>query len=138
METNQEHDGANGQDSNQPEKEHDQNRRQREAYSREKLKEILTEIIHLTSFLQKEIHEAVVAQVEGADEFINKFQQMPDSKSIEVMESNMMEVIKLIPMAHAVGINFVTSLMASMAATIEANIISDLIQEINEESFNDD
>lgn len=79
-----------------------------------------------------------MTQVEGADEFINKFQQMPDSKSIEVMERNMMEVIKLVPMAHAVGINFVTSLMASMAVTIEANIISDLIQEINEESINDD
>ena len=50
----------------------------------------------------------------------------------------MTEVLKLVPMAHVIGLNLVTSLIGSMAATSGVDLVVEAIEEINQNTFNDD
>lgn len=76
--------------------------------------------------------------MEEAGEYFDQFKKLPDHQSIEVMEKNMTEVLKLVPMAHVIGLNLVTSLIGSMAATSGVDLVVETIEEINQNTFNDD
>lgn len=98
----------------------------------------MQEVNSLTSFLQLEVCEKITSDIPEMKEHLNDVNQMPDYKSIEIMQTNIIEMLKLVPFAHTVGINIITSLIGSMAGTIGLNMVVDMITEINEETFNDD
>lgn len=76
--------------------------------------------------------------MEEAGDYFNEFQNLPDHESIEIMEKNMTEVLRLVPMAHVIGLNLVTSIIGSMAATVGVELVVESIEEINQNTLNDD
>lgn len=50
----------------------------------------------------------------------------------------MTEVLRLVPMAHVIGLNLVTSIIGSMAATVGVELVVESIEEINQNTLNDD
>lgn len=99
---------------------------------------MLNEVNALTTFLQQEVYDTAVANVEDASDYFDQFKKMPDHESIAIMEKNMTEVLKVVPMAHVIGLNLVTSLIGSMAATSGVDLVVEAIEEINQNTFNDD
>jgi len=91
----------------------------------------------LTTYLQQQIRETLENESEEIAEYINQFKSLPDAESVAIMEKNMIQVMKLVPMADAIGLNFVTSLIGSMAATIGFDPVVESIEQINQRQFND-
>lgn len=92
----------------------------------------------LTSYLQREIYDEITTNVPELKEELDKVNSQPDHANLEVMEKNMIEMLKVIPFAHVVGVNLVISMIGTMAATIGVDMITDIIEEINQNTFNDD
>jgi hypothetical protein len=91
----------------------------------------------LTTYLQSQIRETLTKESEEIADYIDQFKSLSDAESIAIMEKNMIQVMKLVPMADAIGLNFVTSLIGSMAATIGFDPVVETIEEINQRQFND-
>jgi hypothetical protein len=91
----------------------------------------------LTTYLQSQIREKLAKESEEIADYIDQFKSLPDAESIAIVEKNMIQVMKLVPMADAIGLNFVTSLIGSMAATIGFDPVVETIEEINQRQFND-
>jgi hypothetical protein len=91
----------------------------------------------LTTYLQSQIRETLAKESEEIADYIDQFKSLSDVESIAIMEKNMIQVMKLVPMADAIGLNFVTSLIGSMAATIGFDPVVETIEEINQRQFND-
>jgi hypothetical protein len=91
----------------------------------------------LTTYLQSQIRETLAKESEEIADYIDQFKSLSDAESIAIMEKNMIQVMKLVPMADAIGLNFVTSLIGSMAATIGFDPVVETIEEINQRQFND-
>jgi hypothetical protein len=91
----------------------------------------------LTTYLQSQIRETLAKESEEIADYIDQFKSLPDAESIAIMEKNMIQLMKLVPMADAIGLNFVTSLIGSMAATIGFDPVVETIEEINQRQFND-
>jgi hypothetical protein len=138
MEENQKHDGTDSGNCDQSENQCDQDQREGAQNPNEGLRSIIIEIGDLTTFLQKEMTEAFKRESEENSEYVNEFKKLPDAQSIEIMEKNMNQVMMLVPMADAIGLNFVTSLIGSMAATVGFDPVTKAIEEINQKQFNDD
>lgn len=137
MEENQKYDGANSGNCNQSENQCDQDRREGAEIEGQGLNNILIEIGALTTYLQKQIRETLENESEEIAEYIDQFKSLPDAESVAIMEKNMIQVMKLVPMADAIGLNFVTSLIGSMAATIGFDPVVESIEQINQRQFND-
>ena len=137
MEENQKYDGADSGNCNQSENQCDQDRREGAEVTNEGLKNVLIEVGALTTYLQSQIRETLAKESEEIADYIDQFKSLPDAESIAIMEKNMIQLMKLVPMADAIGLNFVTSLIGSMAATIGFDPVVETIEEINQRQFND-
>jgi len=137
MEENQKYDGADSGNCNQSENQCDQDRREGTEIESKGLNSILIEVGALTTYLQQQIRETLENESEEIAEYINQFKSLPDAESVAIMEKNMIQVMKLVPMADAIGLNFVTSLIGSMAATIGFDPVVESIEQINQRQFND-
>ena len=137
MEENQKYDGADSGNCNQSKNQCDQDRREGAEIEGKGLNNILIEVGALTTHLQRQIREKLENESEEIAEYIDQFKSLPDAESIAIMEKNMIQVMKLVPMADAIGLNFVTSLIGSMAATIGFDPLVKSIEQINQRHFND-
>ena len=101
------------------------------------MKNVLIEVGALTTYLQSQIREKLAKESEEIADYLDQYKSLSDAESIAIMEKNMIQVMKLVPMADAIGLNFVTSLIGSMAATIGFDPVVETIEEINQRQFND-
>lgn len=91
----------------------------------------------LTSFLQQEFAELAQKNPMSKDA-IEGFYKMPESVAMSNLEKRVEKIIPTIVMSHVMGVNLFTTLMATLANEMEMNLVTDIIDEINEEALNDD
>jgi hypothetical protein len=133
MEENQSIDGTTGRPSDKPEREHSEDREWSD--EDQHLKDIVFNFIELTSYIQGALTEDIRSSGEMSEE-LKKIDTASDNRGYEIIEKEIKRFISLIPLADAMHVNLVTSLVGTISDIIGLVSVTEAIEEFNKKTIN--
>jgi hypothetical protein len=136
MDENQINDGAFGGASNQSKNKHLERGREGSEDQAIDIKSFIRDLIGFTSYIQLEFNEAVLDDKEIREE-VERISNMPENVSHDGIEREIKRFIMLLPVAHALKINLLVTIIGTISEIIGANVVTATIDEHNKEQLNE-